>query len=129
MQSISNDDELPHQISVGTAGEGGSWDTRPTAYISINRLIQIVRVTVYRLLKRLQLMLQVGLPRRLSNTHTRPRTYIQYTYGTPALLHTRQQSFLSQEGTQQGDPFEMLLFSLVAQPLVLYIQATFSATP
>ncbi len=50
---------------------------------------------------------------------------IHYIYGTPALLHTRQQSFLSQEGTQQGDALGMLLFSLVAQPMVLYIQAKF----
>ncbi len=52
-------------------------------------------------------------------------SYINYTYGTPALLHTRQQSFLSQEGTNKGTILGMLLFFLVAQPLVLYIQATF----
>ncbi len=51
--------------------------------------------------------------------------YIHYKYGTKALLHTRRQSFLSQEGTHQGDPLGMLLFYLVAQPLVLYIQAIF----
>ncbi len=34
-------------------------------------------------------------------------------------------SLLSQEGTQQGDPLGMLLFSLVAQPIVLNIQAQF----
>ncbi len=70
-------------------------------------------------------MLQAGPPRRLSIRTPALARYIYDTYGTPALLHTRQQSFLSQEGTQQGDPLGMLLFSLVAQPLVLYIQATF----
>ncbi len=59
--------------------------------------------------------------------YTHPPSHAIFTTHTvpPALLHTRQQSFLSQEGTQQGDFLGMLLFSLVAQPLVLYIQATF----
>ncbi len=51
--------------------------------------------------------------------------YIPSTYGTSAILHTPQQSLLSQKGTQQGDPLGRLPFYLVAKQLVLYIQAAF----
>ncbi len=36
-----------------------------------------------------------------------------------------EQVYLSPEGTEQGDLSGILLFSLVAQPLILYIQASF----
>ncbi len=48
-------------------------------------------------------------------------------YGSPTLLHNKHMSLLSQEGTQQGDPLGMLLFSRVAQPIVLNIKSAVSA--
>ncbi len=69
-------------------------------------------------------MLQACLARRMSNTHTRPRTlYSLHTWYRGSSTYAA--AVLPKQGsTQQGDPLGMLL-SLVAQPLEMYIQATF----
>ncbi len=64
-------------------------------------------------------------PRRISNTHTRPRTLYSLHVRYPGSSTYAAAVVPKPYGTQQGESLGMLLFSLVAQPLVLYIQATF----
>ncbi len=130
MQSIKFDAELhnylePHQISVGTAGglEAGVHALRHTlSSMGSSKKYVLLSIDFSNAFNRCSR--QAFLDECQIHTPALAR-YIHYTYGTAALLHTREQSFLSQEGTQQGDPLGMLLFSLVAHPLVTYIQSTF----
>ncbi len=127
MQSISSDSELhsylePHQISVGSAGGLEAGIHAPRHTIGSSQEYVLLSIDFSNACNRCSRQASSTLVKYI---HPPLARYIHYTYVTPALLHTRQQSFLSQEGTQQGDSLGMLLFSSVAQPLVLYIQATF----
>ncbi len=129
MQSISNYAELHSYLELHLSSVGLQADLKlkytPAACHCITRIIQM---SMCYCLSTSQ-TLSIETPGRISfmcviYRHALAR-YIHYKYGTAALLHTRQKSFPNQEGTQQRNPLGMLLFSLVAQPLVLYIQLTF----
>ncbi len=124
MQSNRKRDKLhsdlePHQISVCTAG-GLEFEIHPTRHtFSSNGLLSIHFSNAFNRCSRRAFLdaCQIYMPALAR--------YIHYTYGTAAFPHNLQQSFLSQECTQQGNPLGTLLFSLVAQPLIMYIQTKF----
>ncbi len=132
MWSIKNDVELqnylePHQISVGTAGglEAGVHALRHTlSSMGSSEKYVLLSIDFSNAFNRCSR--QAFLAECQTHTPALAR-YIHYTYGTASLLHTRPQSFLRKEGTQQGDPWEMLLFSLVSHPLITHLQSTLRA--
>ncbi len=130
MQTLKDDADLhgylePHQISVGTSGglEAGIHALRHTIdALGASKEYVLLSLDFSNAFNKCSR--QAFLDACQTHTPTLAR-YIHYAYGNPTFLHTREQVYLSQEGTQQGDPLGMLLFSLVAQPLILNIQATF----